>query len=70
MKTLNKNTPRNAPEMEILNNAPEVTAEQEAIETQTQEQVPEAEIPFNGLSLDVKKQLITIRFREAQSGIF
>ena len=58
----------------------EVNAEQEAIETQTQEQTQEpeqeatkeqeAETLFNGLSLEVKKQLININFKEEQSGIF
>ena len=76
MKTLNNNT-HNAPELEVLNNAPEaieeVGAEQEAIETQTQTQEQEQEqeqTPFAGVSLEVKKQLININFAETREGFF
>ena len=76
MKTLNNNN-TNAPELEVLNNAPEaieeVGAEQEAIETQTQTQEQEQEqeqTPFAGVSLEVKKQLININFAETREGTF
>ena len=71
METLDNNT--NALEAEVLNVAQEVGAEQEAIETQTEtetETQETQETPFSGLSLDVKKQLINVNFREEQSGIF
>ena len=63
----------------VITHAPEaieeVGAEQEAIETQTQTQTQEPEpeveqIPFNGLSLEVKKQLININFAETREGTF
>ena len=76
MKTKTNTNTNNAPEMEIVNTAPEaieeVGAEQEATQTQTQtqEQEQEAETSFNGLSLEVKKQLININFAETREGPF
>ena len=78
MKTINKqnktNTDtNNAPEAEIA--ALGIAQNQEAEQNQTPEANQEAEAeaeqpPFKGLSLEIKKQLININFKEKSAGIF
>ena len=75
MKTNTKTNTNNNPAVEEVILAPEApeaenqTQEQNQEQTQEAEQTPEQTV-FNGLALEVKKQLININFAEKESGVF